>query len=58
LTDAKLVPAGFRAIGLHQAFYSAPIISLLLVAVLFAGARTITGDMEKLRKRMLEAVGK
>jgi MFS family permease len=57
-TDAKLVPAAFRAIGLHQAFYSAPIISLLLAAVLFAGARTITGDMEKLRKRMLEAVGK
>jgi predicted MFS family arabinose efflux permease len=57
-TDVKLVPAEFRAIGLHQAFYSAPIISLLLAAVLFAGARTITGDMEKLRKRMLEAVGK
>jgi hypothetical protein len=58
LTDVKLVPAEFRAIGLHHAFYSAPIISLLLSAVLFAGARTVTGDMEKLRKRMLEAVGK
>jgi MFS family permease len=58
LTDVKLVPPEFRAIGLHQAFYSAPIISLLLAAVLFAGARTVTGDMEKLRKRMLEAVGK
>jgi MFS family permease len=57
-SDVKLVPAEFRAIGLHQAFYSAPIISLLLAAVLFVGARTITGDMEKLRKRMLEAVGK
>jgi MFS family permease len=56
--DVKLVPAEFRAIGLHQAFFSAPIISLLLAAVLFAGARTVTGDMEKLRKRMLEAVGK
>jgi MFS family permease len=56
--DVKLVPAEFRAIGLHQAFYSAPVISLLLAAVLFAGARTVTGDMEKLRKRMLEAVGK
>jgi di/tricarboxylate transporter len=43
---------------LHQAFYSAPIISLVLAVVLFAGARTVTGDMEKLRKRMLEAVGK
>jgi predicted MFS family arabinose efflux permease len=58
LTDVKLIPPEFRAIGLHQAFYSAPIISLLLAAVLFAGARTVTGDMEKLRKRMLEAVGK
>jgi predicted MFS family arabinose efflux permease len=58
LTDVKLAPAEFRAIGLHQAFYSAPVISLLLAAVLFAGARTVTGDMEKLRKRMLEAVGK
>jgi MFS family permease len=56
--DVKLIPEEFRAIGLHQAFYLAPIISLLLAAVLFAGARTITGDMEKLRKRMLEAVGK
>ena len=58
VTDVKLIPAEFRAIGLHQAFYSAPIISLLLAAVLFAGARTVTGDMEKLRKRMLQAVGK
>jgi len=54
-TDVKLVPNEFRAIGLHQAFYSAPVISLLLAAVLFAGARTVAGDMEKLRKRMLEA---
>jgi predicted MFS family arabinose efflux permease len=58
LSNVKLVPAEFRAIGLHQAFYSAPVISLLLAAVLFAGARTITGDMEKLRKRMFESVGK
>jgi MFS family permease len=57
-TDVKLIPEEFRAIGLHQAFYLAPIISLLLTAVLFAGARTVTGDMEKLRKRMLELVGK
>ncbi len=57
-TDVKLVPPEFRALGLHQAFYSAPIISLLLAAVLFAGARTVTGDMEKLRKRMLETVYK
>jgi MFS family permease len=58
VTNVNLAPAEFRAIGLHQAFYSAPIISLLLAAVLFAGSRTIKRDMEKLRKRMLEAVGK
>jgi len=57
-TNVKLVPAEFRAIGLHHAFFSAPVVSLILAAVLFAGARTVTGDMEKLRKRMLEAVGK
>jgi MFS family permease len=57
-TNVKLVPEEFRAIGLHQAFYLAPIISLVLAAVLFAGARTVAGDMEKLRKRMFEAVGK
>ena len=58
LNDAKLLPAEFRAIGLHQAFYSAPVISLILAFVLFAGARTITGDMERLRKRMLETVSR
>jgi predicted MFS family arabinose efflux permease len=58
LTDVKLIPAEFRAIGLHQAFYAVPVILLALAAVLFAGARTVTGDMEKLRKRMLEAIGK
>jgi predicted MFS family arabinose efflux permease len=56
--SVKQVPPEFRAIGLHQAFYSAPVISLLLALVLFAGARTIAGDMEKLQKRMLELVGK
>ncbi|MEP7338676.1 MAG: MFS transporter [Acidobacteriota bacterium] len=54
VANAKLVPPEFRAIGLHEAFYAAPVVSLLLAAVLFAGARTITADMEKARKRMLE----
>jgi predicted MFS family arabinose efflux permease len=56
--SVRQVPAEFRAIGLHQAFYSAPVISFLLALVLFAGARTIAGDMEKLQKRMLEAARK
>ena len=52
LTDVKLVPPEFRAIGLHQAFYSAPMISLLLAAVLFAGARTSQAIWRSCRKRM------
>ncbi|HEY6403767.1 MAG TPA: MFS transporter [Blastocatellia bacterium] len=57
-SDVNLIPAEFRAIGLHQAFYAVPVILLALTAVLFAGARTVAVDMEKLRKRMLEAIGK
>jgi hypothetical protein len=49
----------FRAEGLHRALlYAVPVVSLALTLVLFAGARTIAKDMEKLQKRMLEAVGK
>jgi len=58
VADAKLVPMEFRAIGLHEAFYAAPVISLLLAAVLFAGSRTITADMEKLQVRMRELAGR
>lgn len=39
----------FRASGLHTAFYIAPVVSLILAAVLFAGARTVARDMEKLQ---------
>ena len=56
--SVKDVPAEFRAIGLHQAFYSAPVISLLLALVLFAGARTVAGDMEKLQQRLRAAAEK
>ncbi len=56
--SVKQVPAEFRAIGLHQAFYAAPVVSLLLALVLFAGARTVAGDMEKLQQRLKAAVGK
>ncbi len=56
--SVKQVPAEFRAIGLHQAFYSAPVVSLLLALVLFAGARTVAGDMEKLQQRLRAAAGK
>jgi predicted MFS family arabinose efflux permease len=40
----------FRAIGLQQALYVVPAVSVALTAVLFAGALTIARDMEKLQK--------
>lgn len=52
MTDAgsTTMAESFRAIGLHSAFYVAPVVSLLLAAVLFAGARTVAKDMEKLQQ--------
>ena len=44
--------AAARASGLHDAFYIAPIVSIVLALVLFAGARTVAGDMEKLQNRL------
>jgi predicted MFS family arabinose efflux permease len=48
----------FRAVGLHNAFFIAPIISFSLSLVLFAGSRTVASDMEKLQKWMRAAVSK
>jgi hypothetical protein len=53
LTQAALEP--FRAAGLQTAMYLLPALGLLLTAVLFAGSRTITGDMERLKRWMLES---
>ena len=56
---AAAMTEAFRAEGLHRALlYAVPVVSLALTVALFAGARTIAKDMEKLQKRMLEAVGK
>ncbi|MBI1762170.1 MAG: MFS transporter, partial [Acidobacteria bacterium] len=44
-----------RASGLHSAFYIAPVVSLVLALVLFAGARTVARDMEKLQAWMQAA---
>ncbi|MGH9837442.1 MAG: spinster family MFS transporter [Blastocatellia bacterium] len=48
----------FRAIGLHDAFFIVPVISLTLAVVLFAGSRTVAGDMEKLQQWMRQAASK
>ncbi|HMZ22086.1 MAG TPA: MFS transporter, partial [Blastocatellia bacterium] len=52
---ATVMAESFRAAGLHSAFYVAPIVSLILAAVLFAGARTVAGDMEKLQQFLRQA---
>jgi hypothetical protein len=41
--------------GLHLALYVIPAIGILLALVLFAGSRTVTNDMEKLRRWMHES---
>jgi len=47
-----------RAEGLHSAFYVVPLVSLILAAVLYAGSRTISKDMDKLQRWMRESSAK
>jgi MFS family permease len=42
---AARVTEAFRAIGLQQAMFIIPVLSLLLAVVLYCGSRTIVGDM-------------
>lgn len=44
----------FKAVGLHSAMYAIPIICALLAFVLFAASRTVSADVEKLRKWLRE----
>lgn len=52
IEGVKAVPMPYSATGLQMAFYAVPIVSLALVFVLFAGARTVARDMEKLQARL------
>jgi predicted MFS family arabinose efflux permease len=54
----KVVPMPYSATGLHDAFYVVPLVSLVLAGVLFAGARTVAKDMERLQERMRAASAK
>jgi MFS family permease len=47
----------FKASGLHHAMYAIPLLAFVLAAVLFAGARTVTRDMNKMRDRMQPTTG-
>jgi len=55
---AGAMAEGFKAEGLHRALlYAVPLVSLVLSFVLFAGARTVRADMEKLQRWMRESAG-
>ncbi|HKV39644.1 MAG TPA: MFS transporter [Blastocatellia bacterium] len=45
----------YKAQGLHSALLIIPALALLLALVLFAGSRTVTGDVEKLHTWMRQA---
>jgi MFS family permease len=51
---AQAMTEGFRAAGLHDAFFIVPVIATLLALVLFAGTRTVAADIEKLQKRLVK----
>lgn len=55
---ATAMAEGFRASGLHSAFYVVPVVSLILALVLFAAARTVSKDMEKLQAWMRQVAAK
>jgi MFS family permease len=44
----------FRAQGLHTAMFVVPILASVLAAVLFAASRTVTGDVERLKRWIRE----
>ena len=44
----------FKATGLHSAMYVIPLLCAVLAVVLFAASRTVSADMEKLRKWLRE----
>lgn len=52
--DASVMTEQFKAIGLHSAMYAIPIICALLACVLLAASRTVSADVEKLRKWLRE----
>ena len=45
----------FKAVGTHSAMYLLPLVNLGLAIVLFAGARTVAADAERLQTWMREA---
>lgn len=56
---ASVMTEQFKAVGLQSAMYAIPLLCALLAIVLFAASRTVSADVEKLRKwiREQEAIG-
>ena len=55
---ASVMAEAFKAEGLHRALlYAVPLVSFALSLVLFAGARTVARDMEKLQRWMRQSAG-
>jgi MFS family permease len=48
---AAMAGEAYRAIGLHQAMYVIPVMSVALALVLYAGSRTIAADMARRASR-------
>jgi MFS family permease len=44
---AASMTEGFKAVGLHSAMYAIPVLAVLASLVLFAGSRTVEGDIRK-----------
>ena len=49
---ATVMGESFRAEGLHSAMYVIPIVLLITSVVLFAAARTVSADMERMQERL------
>ena len=49
--DSATVTEWHKALGLHQAMYLIPLVNAVLVVVLFAASRTVTGDYLREQKR-------
>ena len=52
--NASAMTEQFKAAGLHSAMYVIPLLCALLAVVLFAASRTVSADMEKLRRWLRE----
>lgn len=53
-TEMQAALEPFRSEGLHKAMYALPVVAVLLAGSLFAAARTVTSDMNKLQTWMRE----